>query len=322
MPAPYSDDLSWRVVWLSYLEGRSAKKVSRRLYVSLSTVRRIRRCFKVHGDVRSPAARRAKGGQPPAISPVIAQEIIDLVVDSPHCTACETYQLVCQHHGLDLHYSTFCRALHELGLSCKRLRGYAARRDAAAALAFKASLMQFDPEQLFFLDETAKDPRDINRRNGWALRGVTPEAPLGFKGRGKRISSLVGVDVEGFVDWYSIGGTFKRANFLRALEETVIPHMTPFPGPRSVVIMDNASIHKSAEVRAMIQAANGILLFTPPYCFDCTPLDNGAFGWVSRKLKQLSDVFKHVSLARALDHVFRRAAPKHARSWFRNCGYL
>ena len=65
-----------------------------------------------------------------------------------------------------------------------------------------------------------------------------------------------------------------------------IPHMTPFPGKRSVLIMDNASIHHCAELLPLVNSAGGILLYTPPYCFECTPLDNGAFGWVKRYLQQ------------------------------------
>ena len=64
--------------------------------------------------------------------------------------------------------------------------------------------------------------------------------------------------------------------------------MRPFPGRRSVVIMDNASIHKSRRLRRMIERRGGRLLFTPPYAFDRTPLDNGAFGLVVRFLKNNS----------------------------------
>lgn len=75
-----------------------------------------------------------------------------------------------------------------------------------------------------------------------------------------------------------------------------IPHMTPFPGKRSVLIMDNASIHHCLELLPLVNTAGGILLYTPPYCFDCTPLDNGAFGWVKRYLQQHDLLFRTVDM--------------------------
>lgn len=36
--------------------------------------------------------------------------------------------------------------------------------------------------------------------------------------------------------------------------EGLLDNMNPFPGRNSVVVMDNASIHKSEELRAMIEA--------------------------------------------------------------------
>ena len=100
-----------------------------------------------------------------------------------------------------------------------------------------------------------------------------------------------------------------------------IPHMEPFPGKRSVLILDNAAIHHNEELRDLVEAAHGILLYTPPYCFDCTPLDNGAFGWVKRFLQKRGYLARQ-GLNMALDTAFRAVRPRHARSFFRNCTYM
>ena len=71
----------------------------------------------------------------------------------------------------------------------------------------------------------------------------------------------------------------------------------------------------------MIFQAGGILLYTPPYCFDCTPLDNGAFGWIKRYLQKNSSRLAALPLERALAKAFEAAGPSEARSWFRECGY-
>ena len=157
------------------------------------------------------------------MTPALDRELVELVLDSPEHSAKEHYDHFCTAHGLDMHYSTLLRALHRLKLSRKRLRGFARARDEAAARRFKAMIVStYQPEQLFFLDETAKDPRALNRGWGWALRGKTPLDPTGFVGRGGRVSALCGFDVKGFVDWYIIDGTFNAAKFLDAFEQTVV----------------------------------------------------------------------------------------------------
>jgi hypothetical protein len=100
------------------------------------------------------------------------------------------------------------------------------------------------------------------------------------------------------------------------------PYIQPFPGPRSVVILDNASIHHGFEFVLRVNQLGGLVLFTPPYCFDTTPLDNGAFGLVKRYLQRHSDIFDQVPLERALDRAFESVTPGDARFCFRQCGYL
>jgi hypothetical protein len=65
-----------------------------------------------------------------------------------------------------------------------------------------------------------------------------------------------------------------------------------------------------------------MVLYTPPYCFDCTPLDNGAFGFVKRYLQKHVQVLESVPLERALDKAFESVGKKKARYCFRLCQYL
>ena len=102
-----------------------------------------------------------------------------------------------------------------------------------------------------------------------------------------------------------------------------LPHIKPFPGKRSVVILDNAKIHHTHEFVRLVNEAGGMVLYTPPYCFDCTPLDNGAFGRVKQYLEKHSEIFNQVSLEEALDKAFDEAVSRRsARKFFRLCNYL
>jgi hypothetical protein len=90
---------------------------------------------------------------------------------------------------------------------------------------------------------------------------------------------------------------------------------------RPVVVLDNASIHKSRRFARMVRRAGGIVRFTPPYAYDCSLLDNGAFGLVVRFLKRRGKLVERVGLQRGLDAAFKRIGRRAARYCFHNCGY-
>ena len=56
------------------------------------------------------------------------------------------------------------------------------------------------------------------------------------------------------------------------LKRHQLPSMTPYPGPRSVLVMDNCLFHHNEEIKMVIQAAGVILHYLPPYAPDLNPV--------------------------------------------------
>ena len=50
------------------------------------------------------------------------------------------------------------------------------------------------------------------------------------------------------LDAYIVNGGFNADKFLHAITALVQKHMMPFPGPRSVLILDGCGIHHTREV--------------------------------------------------------------------------
>jgi hypothetical protein len=190
----------------------------------------------------------------------------------------------CLASGMEPAMATVCRAMRRLGFTRKKLHRLARQCDEHRANVFYCDVMEnHSADQLFFLDETSKDNRALNRSYGYALRGHAPRSSSGIFSRGQRRSYLCGMDMHGIVDFYSLTGTFKAPDFFEALELMALPHMTPYPGPRSVLVLDNASIHKKDELEARVRARGGRVLFLPPYCWFLNPIEE-AFG----KVRQVS----------------------------------
>lgn len=53
-----------------------------------------------------------------------------------------------------------------------------------------------------------------------------------------------------------------------------------------------------------VNQLGGIVFFSPPYRFDTTPLENGAFGLVKRYLQEHSEILLQQPLERVLDYAF------------------
>lgn len=55
--------------------------------------------------------------------------------------------------------------------------------------------------------------------------------------------------------------------------EQLLPPCGRFPGPKSVIIMDNASFHRSKRVEQLYYNAGVKLLYLPPYSPDLNPIE-------------------------------------------------
>jgi transposase len=89
---------------------------------------------------------------------------------------------------------------------------------------------------------------------------------------------------------------------------------------RDVVVMDNLGAHKSARVRALIEACGAEIVFLPPYSPDLNPIE---LAWskmkaILRKLKART----YDALLEAVDVALRAITDLDAKSFLRACGYI
>jgi len=110
---------------------------------------------------------------------------------------------------------------------------------------------------------------------------------------GKRVSAIPVLTTRGIEDTFTTSSTVDGEKFIC---QCVLPILLPFDGlnPRSVVIMDNASIHHLERVHDIVTGVGARLVFLPPYSPDLMPLE------VFSKVK---------SILRANDSVYIASSP-------------
>ena len=121
----------------------------------------------------------------------------------------------------------------------------------------------FRQYQFVFVNETGCKSKDHMHRFGYALWGKSP-IRHGILHKGGRISAIAAIASTGIVAVDMTTGTVNGAVFFDFGRSLLIPQILPFEceNARSIVVLDNCSIHHVQHVIDLFVAA-GILVLLP-----------------------------------------------------------
>ena len=202
--------------------------------------------------------------------------------------------------GIVISLTTICRTLRRMGCTRQAMHHVALQRSDVLRARFMSEISVFDPSMLVFLDETGCDKRNSIRKYGYSVRGI-PIQDQRLLVRGIRYTAIPVVSIEGIHDILITEGTMNRERFLNFARDVMLPHLMPFNGinPRSVLIMDNASIHHVFDVINLIETAGIKICFLPPYSPDLNPVE-GVFSQIKSIMKENDQLFQIFSTPRVL----------------------
>ncbi len=175
---------------------------------------------------------------------------------------------------------------------------------------------------IIIIDETGSDRRDHIRKFGYQIRGLTPTYHRFFC-RGSHISSIAAISSEGLLTYETLTGTTNGDKFLDFVRGSLIPCMHSFPETRSVVIMDNCSIHHIQEVKEEFEAAGIVLIFLPPYSPDYNPCEE-MFSYIKYYLKDHDEILQSMntqSCIHVLHSAFASVTKLQCKNWIAHAGY-
>ena len=222
--------------------------------------------------------------------------------------------------GADVSGPTVCRLLQKNGYTRKKIRQVAKQRCEELRGIFMARVFHFPREFLVWCDETGSDCRDQIRKFGYSLRGLTPIYHR-YLVRGQRISSVVAMSSHGVLAYDLTTGTMNGDKFFDFVRGKLIPCMQPFPGPPSILIMDNCSIHHVEEVKHELESVGILVIYLPPYSPDFNPCEE-MFSYVKYYLKDHDEILQCIDEPEEiLKSAFVSVTESQSNNWITHSGY-
>lgn len=170
-----------------------------------------------------------------------------------------------------------------------------------------------DPDRLVFIDETWAST-NMARTRGRALRGERLRAAIPH-GHWKTTTFVAGLRNTGMVAPMVLDGPINGIAFQTYVDQVLVPELRP----GDIVVMDNLGSHKSAGIRASIEAAGASLLYLPPYSPDFNPIEN-AFAKLKAMLRGAAERTVD-GLWNAIGRIIDAFSPDECTNYFAAAGY-
>jgi transposase len=275
---------------------------------------------------RRPVARRS-GGPRRIITFRIEQAIRHLLAEMPWLYQDEIAEFLLEAFGVTIDRLTISKLLRHINITRKKLAITAIQRNEELRTQWRDDLQQFTANQIVYIDESGS-----NRRNGDRIMGYTEEGVRVIVSRWlqkkERVSVLPVYTIKGYITSVTFIGSLTGAIFEDFIIEQLLPLCNPFPAPRSVIIIDNASVHYELQDR-IIEACryrNVWIRWLPPYSPDFNPIEE-SFGDIKAYIRRMyrKEYGKYGDYREYVEWVVRKvgtgaATARRIQGHFRNAG--
>lgn len=175
--------------------------------------------------------------------------------------------------------TTIWKAFRRLGVRYKKRQTYR-EADPGKRAEFTEFIEKQDKSKLVFIDESGID-KYLYRRNCRALKGKQVYGAVSGR-KFERVSIVAGKCGKDIIAPFGYTGTCNSKLFLIWIQKALLPNLKK----NQIVIMDNASIHKSQKIKEAFENAGCTLVYQPPYSPDLNPIGH-AWAHIKRKIAAL-----------------------------------
>lgn len=318
----YTKDIAVRVVWQRLGMNMSFRDIARRLQIGVGTAFRLYKRFVATGELSPP--QRACRPDARKLDEYHELYIMSLLIDNPGLYLSEICLAIKDATGVIVSGSTVCRVLQRNGYTRKKITQVAKQRCVEYRGAFMAEIIDYPGDFFVWLDETGSDKRDHIRKFGYQIRGLPPVYHR-YLVRGTRLSTISALSSEGLITHEIMTGTTNGDKFYDFLRGNLIPCMQSFPAPRSILVMDNCSIHHVQIIKDLLQSCGILAIFLPPYSPDYNPCEE-MFSYIKYYLKDHDELLNPTSsiqlFRQVLNSAFLSVTESQCKQWISHAGYV
>lgn len=165
----------------------------------------------------------------------------------------------------------------------KKTYGYRERNEEAR-LAFSLKNSQKEPSERVYIDESGIDNRE-DYGYGWNEKGQR-FFDLKSGKRSIRVSIISALCQGKLIAPLTLEGSCNSSVFTQWLAEKLVPELKK----GQILILDNASFHKSEKIRELIESAGCELEYLPPYSPDLNEIEHYWFPIKNRVRKSVGTI--------------------------------
>ncbi|WP_144402272.1 IS630 family transposase [Francisella tularensis] len=195
--------------------------------------------------------------------------------------------------------STFYDCLNRLGFSFKKKTPKYKQRKEHEGLEYIEKLKEIAQNLLFYIDEMGCDNK-LSILRGWSLIGEPSYGEV-LAYRTQRRSIVAGYNYadKKIIAPLEYSGYTNTEIFNQWFEE----HLCPSLKPKTTIVMDNASFHKSSKLIEIANKFDVQILYLPPYSPDLNPIEKvwANFKKIFRKVNNSFEKF-----CDAISYVFNK----------------
>ena len=255
-------------------------EIAKAVPCSVRTVVSARSNLRLFGSTKAPPNGR---GRPPSIPSHIADAILEHLTIKQHLYLDEVVDYVWDEFEAVASTDAISSVLRKNKWTKKTARKVAQERCPELRSACRNQLSEFFSFQKVFVDESGTDRKAAFRRTGWAPVGTTPVQNARFH-RGRRYQIIPAYAQDGIVYAQIFQGSTDAVVFEEFIRE-LLKRCGRYPAPKSVLVMDNASIHRSERIDKLCEDAGVKIIYLSPYSPDLNPAE-GLFAQLKRFVRR------------------------------------
>ncbi|EFP80329.2 uncharacterized protein PGTG_06285 [Puccinia graminis f. sp. tritici CRL 75-36-700-3] len=153
--------------------------------------------------------------------------------------------------------------VEKMSITLKKADTVNIKKSLVAKYAYIDRLAGVPAEQIVFTDESTFCSRDLLRTFSRSKKG-TGAIRHQLEQNPKRFTLIPAISMFGVIALTVTKENVKRPYFTHFLKYQLLPRMNPYPGLNSILVMDNAGIHRGADVARLCHDAGVRLIYLPP----------------------------------------------------------